>query len=82
MKFEVIVSSILKVILVVAGIYFCNTSFIVLKKQQLRNQAVSECLQFSGTYEFTDVGQNVKSSAPQKDIYRICLADKGYTSTW
>jgi hypothetical protein len=82
MKFEAIISSILKTILVIAGICLFFISFVSLKKQQLKNEAVSECLKYSGTYEFNDIANNIKSIAPQKEIYAICLTDKGYSSTW
>ena len=82
MNLEKIISSILKVILIVAGIYLTNTSFVTLKKQQLKDQAVSECLKYSGSYEFNDTAKNIKSIAPQKEIYNICMADKGYSSSW
>lgn len=82
MKIETIISSILKTVLVFAGLYIFFTSFVTLRAQQLKNDAVSECLKSSGTYEFNDIEKNIKSIAPQKQIYAVCMADKGYTSTW
>lgn len=63
-------------------ILFISLRLITLKNQQLKEEAVDNCLRLSGLYEYTDPKKQIHTTAPQKEYYRICLTDKGYSSTW
>ncbi|MFA6250670.1 MAG: hypothetical protein WC686_04180 [Candidatus Shapirobacteria bacterium] len=56
--------------------------YLTLQYQKLRFQAVDNCLQLSGTYQYTSTNLSEKSTLPQKEVYKACLLDKGITSSW
>lgn len=58
------------------------SQYLSTRTQQLRNDAVNGCMQVSGVYEYTNPKDGVKSATPQKEIYNICMTDKGYASSW
>ncbi|MBP9818036.1 hypothetical protein KBC75_04830 [Candidatus Shapirobacteria bacterium] len=77
--------NIIKLILVislVSGFFYTSAKLLSLRTQQLKNEAVNGCMVASGIYEYTDVTKGIKTTAPQKETYKICLIDKGYSSIW
>ncbi len=71
-------NSIVKLVLgliIITGVFY-------LSNLTIKNNAIDGCFKTSGIYEYTNPIENVKTSAPQKEIYLICMADKGYKSTW
>ncbi len=51
----------------------------IIAQKYLKNQAVTSCLAAS-SQEVT-IGDQ-KSIYPNKDIYQICMIDKGYETSW
>lgn len=75
----------IKTILIIVAVAICG--FFALdyshqKQQQLKNEAVDKCLVASGIYEYTDKDKGIKTTAPQKEYYKVCMADKGYSTIW
>ena len=56
--------------------------FLFLKNQQIKNEAIDGCFKSSGVYEYTRSSEGVRTTAPLKEFYQICLQDKGYSTTW
>ena len=70
------------VLVIITGIGYVSNQFLSLKSQQLKNEAVASCLVASGSYEYSDTTKGIKTTAPQKEYYKVCLTDKGYTTIW
>jgi len=58
-----------------------TAEFLKLKKTGIKNQAVTECFQIAG-YHQEKVDDKVTVSWPLQDIYKYCLLDKGYETSW
>jgi len=56
--------------------------FVSLRNQQLKNDAVNGCMQVSGHTETSSADSSNKYFYPLKDIYTVCMRDKGYTTSW
>ena len=69
-------------ILLLAGILFVASQYFSLQFQLAKNEAVANCLTASGVYEYTDAAKGVRTTAPQKEYYQVCMTDKGYTTIW
>ena len=69
-------------LLLIAGLTYITAQYFRLQAQSLKNEAISSCLLASGTFEFTDTQKGVKTTAPQKEFYKVCMADKGYSTSW
>jgi hypothetical protein len=70
------------VVVLAIAIFYGIFQYSTLMQQQLKNEAVNGCLTASGSYEYTDSEKGVKTTAPQKEVYKVCLIDKGYTTIW
>jgi hypothetical protein len=84
MKTQETISSVLGFFVIIVAAYFLfsiSGQYFTLKKQQIKNEAINGCMQVSGYSEITS-GTVGKSSYPLKDIYTLCLQDKGYTTNW
>lgn len=79
MKTQDLLSAILGLIVFLSAGFISN-QYLNLKKQQLQNEAVNGCLQYSGLSEITNTAG--KYSYPNKDIYTACMADKGLSTLW
>ena len=80
MKTQDLISAVLGLV-VLLSVGFVSNQYFSLRKQQLKNDAVNGCMQYSGYSELT-TGTAGKSSYPLKDIYTVCMADKGYSTLW
>lgn len=69
-------------LLTIIGLGVLTFQFLDLRTQQVKNEAVADCLKASGIYEYTNTTAGVKTTAPQKEYYRICITDKGYQTAW
>jgi hypothetical protein len=80
MKTQDIFSAILGLIVLI-GLGFLSSQYLNLRQLELKNNAVNGCMQYSGYTELATEGTG-KSSYPLKDIYTVCMADKGYSTLW
>lgn len=82
MKLQDTISSIFGLVIILAFSYIAYSGinqYFSLKQQELKNNIINTCMQNAGIYEYTDPKNGIHSTAPQGEIYKSCLRDKGYS---
>lgn len=59
--------------------YLGVNRYFSIRQLEVKNDIVNTCMQNSGVYEYTDAAKGVRSTAPQSEVYKNCLKDKGYS---
>ncbi|MGI5840680.1 MAG: hypothetical protein ACOX6N_00445 [Patescibacteria group bacterium] len=79
-------SSLILILLVLSAISFYAfvqiDRYLSLKEQSLKNDAVINCLRFSGQNNLLNKEGQITVSYPLKEIYTYCLNDQGYSTNW
>ena len=56
--------------------------YLKLKEKELKHNAVTSCLESVGQHNYEDYRDKSSGNYPHRDIYMVCMKDKGYESTW